>query len=77
MEYASTKPARAPMNKVGPKVPPTPPPALVNVMENTFRSSTIIKNRGMAQGQPLRKSKGVLPPKEMSGCPFRRGERKL
>jgi hypothetical protein len=33
---ASTKPAIAPMNRVGPKVPPTPPPAFVKDIEKTF-----------------------------------------
>ena len=46
----STKPAIAPTNRVGPKVPQTPPPALVKVMEKTFRSITSMKNTGIIQG---------------------------
>ena len=42
----TTNPASAPMKSVGPNVPPTPPPALVKDIENTFRSSTTRKNTG-------------------------------
>ena len=37
------------MNSVGPNVPPTPPPALVNDIENTLRKNTPRKKIGTTQ----------------------------
>ena len=47
---ASRNPAIAPTKRVGPKVPPTPPPAFVNVIENTFRIRINAKNTGTSHG---------------------------
>ena len=47
---ATTNPAIAPTNRVGPKVPPTPPPAFVKVIENTFRSRINMKKTGTDHG---------------------------
>ena len=43
---ATKKPAIAPTKRVGPNVPPTPPPAFVKVMENTLRMRISKKNIG-------------------------------
>ena len=50
MVRATTNPERAPMNRVGPKVPPTPPPAFVKDIEKTFSMRTTRKKSGTAQG---------------------------
>ena len=57
----TTKPAIAPMNKVGPNVPPTPPPALVSDIENTFSRSTRKKNTGTIQAVSSMKESTVFP----------------
>ena len=57
----TTKPAIAPMNKVGPNVPPTPPPALVRDMENTFMIRTSIKKIGTIQAVSSMNESTVLP----------------
>ena len=47
---ATTKPNKPPIKSVGPKVPPTPPPALVKDIEKTFVRNTIRKNSGITHG---------------------------
>ena len=44
---ARMKPAMPPTIRVGPKVPPTPPPALVKDMANTLNTSTRAKYMGI------------------------------
>ena len=44
---ARMKPAIPPTIRVGPKVPPTPPPALVKDMAKTFRINASAKYMGM------------------------------
>ena len=66
---ATKKPAIAPTKRVGPKVPPTPPPAFVKVIENTFSKRISRKNTGTDQGLWERKSSGVCPSRD-SSSPF-------
>ena len=58
---ARRKPAMAPTKSVGPKVPPTPPPALVYVMENTLRIRINAKKTGTSQGVLSMNARMVSP----------------
>ena len=64
-------PAMAPMNRVGPNVPPTPPPALVNDMEKTFRIRIRRKNIGMDHSLCMKNASMVSPSRSIMP-PFRR-----
>ena len=66
----STNPAIAPMKSVGPNVPPTPPPAFVKDIENTFKRSTRRKNTGTSQAF-LRKNARTVCPSISMVPPFR------
>ena len=50
---ATTKPRTPPIKSVGPKVPPTPPPALVSDIEKTLKRKTIRKKSGISHGLDL------------------------
>ena len=66
MVLDTTNPAIAPINSVGPNVPPTPPPAFVKDMENTFRSRIIKKKIGTDHGFRVMNANTVCPSKSMT-----------
>ena len=56
-----TNPTNPPTISVGPNVPPTPPPALVNDIASTLIIRTARKNIGIAQGFVRISPKIVFP----------------
>ena len=70
-QRASTNPAIAPQNSVGPKVPPLPPPALVAVIAITLLKNTRAKNAATPQPERVINESTELPSTSIS-LPFRR-----
>ena len=60
MQRLTTKPRIAPANRVGPKVPPTPPPELVSVIVIILKKSTSRKNSGTPQAERIMKDRTEL-----------------